>query len=353
MVGRIASALLALLLPIMAAGQGLVGVPAADGAHGFSVDRLLTQDGRKVEPAAFGSQLVPVWASPDGRLLALVSMSRQPGAPIMPLAPLMGGGADWRVIDATSLLSGGLRWRLGNGLHADALFSTGVMASDVLANGARANGLNGTDCNGFSSYACSEVAAVGSNRSDIFSSNLGLGWTSSSGDQEYSYGLSWLRERNSPSASSINGIAGLSASPVLMTIGSYTFHSTGMGAAGRWKIGFDSAIDLGASISQGQLFPFSFSGVGSSGIGIDQTALSFGVSSGSLRGTIIGRSVSSPDAFLAGKRWTLLDIGVSWRTPWRGELSVGTQSFIAPVSDAGDADVSQTRVPYVQYRQDL
>lgn len=348
MVGRIANALLVLLLPMMAAAQGLVGAPAADGVPGFSVDRLLTQDGRNAEPTAFGSQLVPVWASSDGRLLALVSMSRQPGAPIMPLAPLMGSGADWRVIDATSLISGGLRWRLANGLHADALFSTGA-----LANGVRANGLSGKDCNGFSAYACSQLAVVGGNQPDIFSSNLGLGWTSSSGDQEYSYGLSWLRERNSSSVSSTNSIAGLSASPLLMPIGSYTFNSAGMSATGRWKVGSDSALDLGASVSQGQLLPFNFGGAGSSGIDIDQTALSFGVSNGSLRGSIIGRSVSSPDAFLAGKRWTLLDIGVSWRTPWQGELSVGTQSFIAPVRDAADADVSQTRVPYVQYRQDL
>ena len=63
--------------------------------------------------------------------------------------------------------------------------------------------------------------------------------------------------------------------------------------------------------------------------------------------------LSSDDPALAGKRWTTLDLGVSWRTPWSGELSVGAQNlWTAPIHSPRDAE-SQARTPYIQYRQDL
>ena len=62
---------------------------------------------------------------------------------------------------------------------------------------------------------------------------------------------------------------------------------------------------------------------------------------------------SSDDPLLVGKRWTTLDLGVSWRTPWAGVLSVGAQNILsAPVNSPRDAD-GQARTPYIQYRQDL
>lgn len=46
------------------------------------------------------------------------------------------------------------------------------------------------------------------------------------------------------------------------------------------------------------------------------------------------------------------DLGVSWRTPWRGEISVGAQNFwSAPLDAPRDADPNQARTPYIQYRQ--
>ena len=53
--------------------------------------------------------------------------------------------------------------------------------------------------------------------------------------------------------------------------------------------------------------------------------------------------------------WTALDLGVSWRTPWRGEISVGAQNLWSAPLDAAprDVDPSQARTPYIQYRQDL
>jgi len=56
------------------------------------------------------------------------------------------------------------------------------------------------------------------------------------------------------------------------------------------------------------------------------------------------------------RRWSAIDLGVTWRLPWRGELSVGAQnvwsSGNAPSSPAGP-EPDQSRTPYVQYHQDL
>ncbi len=55
-----------------------------------------------------------------------------------------------------------------------------------------------------------------------------------------------------------------------------------------------------------------------------------------------------------------IDIGVTWRTPWQGELSVGASQFWShgdvgqwPLRELPDADETSGRVPYVRYHQDL
>ena len=115
------------------------------------------------------------------------------------------------------------------------------------------------------------------------------------------------------------------------------------------------AQSLAGRVGLLQLLPFSLAGALGTGLSLDESSLSFGVSQGALRGTVIGRVIDSVGRMLPGRRWTLLDIGLSWRTPWQGELSLGTQSYLAPQAEGPkrDADVSPSRVPYVQYRQDL
>ena len=59
--------------------------------------------------------------------------------------------------------------------------------------------------------------------------------------------------------------------------------------------------------------------------------------------------------------WTGFDLGVSWRTPWRGELSFGAENLISrgdinalpDVPPTTEADQSAARTPYVRYKQDL
>jgi hypothetical protein len=126
-------------------------------------------------------------------------------------------------------------------------------------------------------------------------------------------------------------------------------------ARGRWQFDQGPALDVAASYGRSHLS--SVGTVGSAfapGIDLDQLSLSLGLDAGSLRGAIVGHVLSSDDPALVGKHWTTLDLGVSWRTPWSGELSVGAQNlWAAPGNSPRDVDSAQARTPYIQYRQDL
>lgn len=60
--------------------------------------------------------------------------------------------------------------------------------------------------------------------------------------------------------------------------------------------------------------------------------------------------------------WSSMDLGVSWRTPWSGIISVGARNLFSsgdpprlgnsPVAEANEADAF-SRTPYVRYEQDF
>ena len=54
--------------------------------------------------------------------------------------------------------------------------------------------------------------------------------------------------------------------------------------------------------------------------------------------------------------WKGLGLGLTWRTPWSGQLSVGADNVVTrgknPFSVNGQKDDEGT-VPYVRYQQDL
>jgi hypothetical protein len=88
--------------------------------------------------------------------------------------------------------------------------------------------------------------------------------------------------------------------------------------------------------------------------------VSFGLRYGSFSGNVTGHVLGPTDVFSSNSRWTGLDIGLSWRTPWQGRLSVGTQNLwssgaVPLLNEPGAREVesNQARIPYVQYHQDL
>lgn len=58
--------------------------------------------------------------------------------------------------------------------------------------------------------------------------------------------------------------------------------------------------------------------------------------------------------------WGGIDLGLIWRTPWNGLLSIGARNLVTsgrpPTSldpEAAALDASESRIPYVRYEQDL
>jgi hypothetical protein len=133
--------------------------------------------------------------------------------------------------------------------------------------------------------------------------------------------------------------------------------STQVNARGRLALDSKSGIDLGASVGRVRLLPGNLLGINT----LDQKAVSFGVDRGPLSGSIVGRSMA-PEAGIPGsgynpeRRWNSIDLGVTWRLPWQGELSIGAQNLWSSgnsVNTPAGPEPDQSRTPYVQYHQDL
>jgi hypothetical protein len=86
------------------------------------------------------------------------------------------------------------------------------------------------------------------------------------------------------------------------------------------------------------------------------TSLGLSAGLGDFSGSLVGRSIELPGL---SPQYTGLDVGLTWRTPWRARLTIGAEGLggeplpwlpAAP----GNAEPAQTRtVPYVRYEQDL
>jgi len=134
--------------------------------------------------------------------------------------------------------------------------------------------------------------------------------------------------------------------------------ATSISARGQLDLAPDTSVKVGASIGRVRFLPGS--GLANDDT-LDQTTLSLGVQHGAVRGSIVGHVLEPnlPGAALdQNQRWSGIDLGISVRLPWRGELNFGAQnvwtSGHAPMLfGPGVAAPDQGRVPYVQYHQDL
>ncbi|MEO7324772.1 MAG: hypothetical protein ABIW82_08085 [Dokdonella sp.] len=336
---RFAKLVLLSWFPLMGTAQTLPSlVPETAPDKMPLVEQLLALDSAGRPMLAQGSPVLPIWSGSNGQLLAVVALPQTWAISPIDATPAYGGPSTWHLAGSSAVSAGGLRWQLGNG------FRTEAMLGEYLASAPAACGVDDCDT---SASRWSRVSLAGS---------LGMGWSSANGGLDVSYGLSWLQSQNG--RASLGRLAvdsGLVPVLTLPEAQSYALDSeASLYARGRWQFEQGPAFDIAASYGRARVSPIG--GVANAflpGVDLDQLSLSLGLDAGSLRGAIIGHVVSSDDPVLAGKRWTTLDLGVSWRTPWSGELSVGAQNlWAAPLNAPRDAD-NQARTPYIQYRQDL
>lgn len=292
-----------------------------------------------------GEWVLPVWRTADGRWMALaVTGSSRAIAPFkqgsdseVTAVPLTTTGLE--LVDASSVLSSGVRWSLAPNLFARAGVNQRVEAI-------------GPNC---SATALSALDAACDRTPLWLGGELGGGYQS--GDFRFDLGVSWLDhvEEAVPSMLPANTFVG----PGLLGVPPEFVDSlSGVKARGSMRLGESgTSVSVGASMGRLSLFP----GAGLGLQGIDQKALSLGVGTGPINGLIVGRvmqpmqDLSNPLAE-AGRTWSAIDLGITLRLPWEGEISVGAQnvwsSGAAPLPSAA-TDPAQRRVPYIQYHQEL
>ncbi len=121
---------------------------------------------------------------------------------------------------------------------------------------------------------------------------------------------------------------------------------------GQKNIGREGFVSIGGTYAKARLVPLS--DVSPALVDRwDSKSLTLGAGYGNFSGNIIGRVVDVPGQ--PGK-WEGLGVGLTWRTPWSGQLTVGAENVItrgknpfAPRNESTD----EGTVPYVRYEQDL
>jgi hypothetical protein len=304
---RFSALLLIFLLPLAAAGQTV-------GAENAMANHLLAQPQQRPADAASGV-VVPLWRDAKGYQFSL-TLDDGTGQHSLLNSSLMG----LRAVDANKSAVTGLQYGAGLGLQAHAEVSQYSWANSR------------------------DWRVVGSE----------VGATYDAG--HYSVGLS-VGSTSTPNVSNRVALPRvlLGAMPGIDGLSSFD-SSSQLNARGRLALGSQSGIDLGASVGRIHLLPGNLLGVDT----LDQKALSFGVDHGPLSGVLTGRTMQ-PQAGLtsnlgADRRWNSIDLGVTWRLPWRGSVSVGAQNLWSsgtPSNTPVGPEPDQSRTPYVQYHQDL
>lgn len=117
---------------------------------------------------------------------------------------------------------------------------------------------------------------------------------------------------------------------------------------GEKALGREATISVGGTLARARLVPSTWAAAQDRW---DTRSLSVGASIGPFSANVVGRVTDAPSS-----RWGGLDLGFSWRMPWKGQLSVGAENVVArgrnPFARSEDSDADGT-VPYVRYQQDL
>ena len=121
---------------------------------------------------------------------------------------------------------------------------------------------------------------------------------------------------------------------------------------GQKNIGREGFVSIGGTYAKARLVPLS----DASPAIVDQwdsKSLNLGGGYGAFSANIIGRVIDAPNQ--PGK-WEGLGLGLTWRTPWSGQLTVGAENVITrgknPFSPRNDGS-DDGAIPYVRYEQDL
>ncbi|HRN62692.1 MAG TPA: hypothetical protein PLI48_06530 [Gammaproteobacteria bacterium] len=117
------------------------------------------------------------------------------------------------------------------------------------------------------------------------------------------------------------------------------------------NISEDAYVTIAGTIAKATLIPFT-EAPADLGDRWSSKSLSVGGGYGAFSANVIGRVIETPGR----PSFEGLGLGVTWRTPWSGQLTVGAENVVTrgrnPFSPNGETN-DEGAVPYVRYEQDL
>jgi len=322
---------LALLLPLRASG--------ADEAAPLSIQALHGEDAPRV---------LPVWNNASGRIEALLLLESATDFN----APLD------RVFSATPLPAGGLgaRLALSDGSHLQGSVRLDPNAGLALL------------CDGVASFSAPWVfgdqclLAAMEQASPLPPSatpavDFSMQWQSVGGSFDLDFGLSWLDLADTDIlATAAPPQATLADFPRLAKLQGSRLESTQMWLGSQFDLGQGRWLSL-----DGVLGNQRWSGIGAASIeplrwDSAQVTLGFGIRGFSSQ--ICARLIELPHS---DTRYSGLDLGFSWRTPWHGVFSFGAKDLLNegaksehwPMSELPELEAPGGRTSYVQYGEEL
>ncbi|MGV8940369.1 MAG: hypothetical protein ACOH1P_02385 [Lysobacter sp.] len=118
---------------------------------------------------------------------------------------------------------------------------------------------------------------------------------------------------------------------------------------GQQNIGHEATVSIGGTWARARLIPAG--DVPALADRWNSRTLTVGAGYGDFDANIIGRVVDTPSQ---PGGWEGLGIGLTWRTPWSGSLTVGAEKVTRGSNPfAPNSDTDEGTVPYVRYEQDL
>ncbi len=193
----------------------------------------------------------------------------------------------------------------------------------------------------------------------VATAGTGAQWRGERFDLSLAYGFSWLlpnagEHLNVPYATAQDlSLSALGAQPLLPGMSG---EAQGVGLNSQWRLTAESAVQLNAALHQLRLR----SGSATPVFDLQQAMLDVGMNYGAFSGNVTGRvNRLNEQPGYPNSYWSGIDVGVSWRTPWRGELTVGARNVVGKSTNEEPTPAERTlsetsaRTPYVRYKQDL
>jgi hypothetical protein len=243
------------------------------------------------------------------------------------------------LLEPTGEVSPGARWRFGN--HSlDAAFGLG--AGDSL----------GLLCSSTGSASITSLASrclLASLGDESLATGKRLSATTSIGRQNNRFGFTAGTTQGASLPSWLNTEGGSSS---FVSSGKVEQHD--LQVFGQKAIGSEAYVSIAGTYARARLIPLSEAAPGLVQRW-DSKALSVGGGYGPFSANIIGRVVDVPGQ--PGGKWEGLGLGLTWRTPWSGQLTVGAENVVTrgrnPFAAPAGGESDEGTVPYVRYEQGL